>query len=300
MSRNTDEEPAPGGQRSGPAVTRQGAADARELYLELLKGCLTRSLFLDEQHEEPRLEGWRRVLRDAVNRIERNLDWRVLERAAPSAAQRYEGRDFPQTAETMAGHLRLENIRRCVTSVLEDGVPGDLIETGVWRGGSSIFMRAVLAAHDVRERTVWVADSFQGLPSAAADGHPVDRAYDMGGFAGLAVGLDQVKANFARYGLLDEQVRFLVGWFKDTLAAAPIEQLAVARLDGDLYQSTIDAIAALYPKLSIGGYLIVDDYNAPLFADACGQAIRDYRAQHAITEPIQTIDWTGVYWRRER
>jgi len=274
--------------------------DVGELYLELLKGCLTRSLFLEEQHEEPRLGGWRRVLRDGVNRFERNLDWRVLERTAPDATQRHEGRDFPQTAETMAGHLRLENIRQCVASVLEDGIPGDLIETGVWRGGSSIFMRAVLAAHGASDRTVWVADSFQGLPSAAADGHPVDRAYEMDGFAGLAVSLDQVKANFARYGLLDDRVRFLVGWFKDTLAAAPIEQLAVARLDGDLYESTIDAIAALYPKLSIGGYLIVDDYNAPLFADACGQAIRDYRAQHDISEPLQTIDWTGVYWRRER
>lgn len=281
-------------------MTRQGTGDAGELYLELLKGCLTRSLFLEEQHDEPRLVGWRRRVRDTINRVERNLDWRVLERAAPSAKDRFEGRDFPQSAETMAGHLRLENIRQCVYAVLEDGVAGDLIETGVWRGGSSIFMRGVLAARGVSDRTVWVADSFQGLPSASADAHPVDRAYDMDGFAGLAVGLDQVEANFAKYGLLDEHVRFLVGWFKDTLAAAPIEQLAVARLDGDLYESTIDAITALYPKLSIGGYLIVDDYNAPLFADACGQAIRDYRAQHGISEPLQTIDWTGVYWRRER
>jgi O-methyltransferase len=275
-------------------------ADAAELYLSLLEGCLTRSLFIEEHHNEPRLAGWRRLVRDAVNRVEKNLDWRIVERATASAQDRYEGRDFPQTAETMAGHLRLDNVRHCITSVLEDGVPGDLIETGVWRGGSAIFMRAVLAAHDVSDRTVWVADSFQGLPTPAPDAHPVDREYDLDGFSGLAVDLDQVKANFAKYGLLDDNVRFLAGWFKDTLANAPIEQLAVARLDGDLYASTIDAITALYPKLSIGGYLIVDDYNAPLFADACGQAIRDYRAQHDISEPIQTIDWTGVYWRRER
>jgi O-methyltransferase len=273
---------------------------AGELYLSLLEGCLTRSLFIDEHHNEPPLAGWRRLLRDAVNRVEKNLDWRIVERATPSAQDRYEGRDFPQTAETMAGHLRLENVRRCISSVLEDGVPGDLIETGVWRGGSAIFMRAVLAAHGVSDRTVWVADSFEGLPTPASSAHAVDRAYDIDGFSGLAVELDQVKANFARYGLLDEHVRFLAGWFKDTLASAPIEQLAVARLDGDLYGSTIDAITALYPKLSIGGYLIVDDYNAPLFADACGQAIRDYRARHGISEPLQTIDWTGVYWRRER
>jgi O-methyltransferase len=100
--------------------------------------------------------------------------------------------------------------------------------------------------------------------------------------------------------LLDDQVKFLKGWFKDTLASAPIEQLAVVRLDGDLYDSTMDAIKALYPKLSVGGYSIVDDYNAPLFADACGQAIRDYRDEHGISEPMHEIDWTGSYWRRER
>jgi O-methyltransferase len=281
-----------------PSSDDQG--DAGELYLSLLKGCLTRSLFIDEQHTEPRLHGWRRTVREAVNRVEKNLDWRIVERAMASAQDRHEGRDFPQTAETMAGHLRLDNVRHCITSVLDDGVTGDLIETGVWRGGTAIFMRAVLAARGVEDRTVWVADSFEGLPAPTADAHPVDRGYDLDGFSGLAVGLDEVKANFGKYGLLDEQVRFLPGWFKDTLATAPIEQLAVVRLDGDLYESTIDAITALYPKLSIGGYLIVDDYNAPLFADACGQAIRDYRAQHAISEPIHEIDWTGVYWRRER
>lgn len=121
----------------------------------------------------------------------------------------------------------------------------------------------------------------------------------MSGVPALNVSIEQVKANFARYGLLDDQVRFLRGWFKDVLPAAPVQQLAVIRLDGDLYESTIDAITALYPKLSIGGYLIVDDYNAPGWDRACGQAIRDYREANGVTEPIQEIDWSGVYWRRE-
>jgi O-methyltransferase len=138
------------------------------------------------------------------------------------------------------------------------------------------------------------------LPTPDPALHPADSKYDLSDYGHLAVGVDQVKANFAKYGLLDDQVRFLAGWFKDTLPSAPIEQLALVRLDGDLYESTMDAIAALYPRLSIGGYLIVDDYNGPLFSEACGQAIRDYRAEHEITEPLQEIDWTGVYWRRER
>ena len=184
----------------------------------------------------------------------------------------------------------------CVTDVLRRGVPGDLIETGVWRGGSVIFMRAILAAYGDAARKVWVADSFEGLP-------PPDPRYaaDAGdvfhGFEVLAVSLEQVKANFARYSLLDERVQFLKGWFKDTLATAPIGPLAVARLDGDMYESTMDALRPLYPKLSVGGYLIVDDYGT---VPGCKQAVDEYRKEHGITEPIIDIDGWGVYWRRER
>ena len=109
--------------------------------------------------------------------------------------------------------------------------------------------------------------------------------------------MDRVRANFARYGLLDEQVHFLKGWFKDTLPIAPIERLAVARLDGDMYESTMDAIEALYPKLQPGGFLIMDDYGA---VPACKQATEDYRERCGIREPIVPIDWTGVYWRKTR
>ena len=70
--------------------------------------------------------------------------------------------------------------------------------------------------------------------------------------------LETVKANFEKYGLLDAQVVFLKGWFKDTLPAAPIGKLAVMRLDGDMYESTMDALKSLYPELSPGGY---DDHR---------------------------------------
>jgi O-methyltransferase len=199
----------------------------------------------------------------------------------------------------MIGLKRLDNVQECVTSVLAENIPGDLIETGVWRGGAAILMRAVLAAHDVIDRTVWVADSFEGLPDPDIDRYPADIGAAARRDVFLAVGEDQVKANFARYGLLDAQVRFLVGWFKDTLPAAPIDSLAVIRLDGDLYQSTMDGLEALYPKLSVGGYLIVDDFNHPDWGDSCGRAILDYRELQGITEPIQEVDWTGAYWRRE-
>jgi len=104
-----------------------------------------------------------------------------------------------------------------------------------------------------------------------------------------------VRANFARYDLLDDQVRFPPGWFRDTLPTAPIDQLAVLRLDGDLYESTMDALSNLYLKLSVGGYVIIDDYQIP----GCQQAVHEFRAANGIEDdPLEPIDKWSVYWRR--
>ena len=158
----------------------------------------------------------------------------------------------------------------------------------------------MLAAHEVGDRDMWLADTFTGLPLPNPEEYPADSGYNLTGNDPNAIGVEGVKSNFRRYGLLDETVRFLVGLFKDTLPDAPIERLSVVRLDGDLYESTMDSITALYPKLSVGGYLIVDDYSSPMWSKACGQAIRDFRDQQGITEPIQEVDWNAIYWRRER
>jgi hypothetical protein len=195
----------------------------------------------------------------------------------------------------MIGLKRLDNLEFCIEQVITNGVPGDFIETGVWRGGATIFMRAVLKAYGVTDRCVWVADSFEGLPPPDARKYPPDAGDRLHEATALAVSLEQVKANFDRYGLLDDQVRFLKGWFRDTLPAAPIERLAVLRLDGDMYQSSMDALVNLYPKVSQGGYVIVDDYGA---IPACRQAVNDYRAANGITEEIRDIDWTGIFWQK--
>ena len=142
---------------------------------------------------------------------------------------------------------------------------------------------------------MWVADSFQGLPAPDAEAFPQDVGHDMSDVPALAVSAEQVRANFDRYGLLDDRVQFLEGWFRDTLPSAPIDQLAILRLDGDMYESTMDALEALYPKLSVGGYVIVDDYGA---WPNCRQACTDYRERHGITDEIVSVDWTGVHWRR--
>ena len=194
----------------------------------------------------------------------------------------------------MIGLKRLDQLQHAVETVIADGIPGDLIETGVWRGGACIFMRAVLAAYGDADRNVWVADSFQGLPHPDGVSYPADEGVDWTHVDELAIPLEQVQANFRRYGLLDERVRFLVGWFRDTLPTAPVEQLSILRLDGDLYESTMLALDSLYPKLSSGGFVIVDDYALTM----CQQAVDDFRAKHGINEPLEQVDWSGVHWRK--
>lgn len=203
-------------------------------------------------------------------------------------------RNFSFTAHTMIGRARMDNLQFCMESILQDNIPGDFIETGVWKGGATIFMRGFLAAHDETTRTVWVADSFEGLPVST---HTLDRPFDLSAtaFPYLAVSLEEVQELFARYELLDDQVRFLKGWFKDSLPSAPIERLALLRLDGDLYESTMDALTALYRKVSVGGFVIVDDYGA---LPQCRQAIEDFRQAQAITEPLVRVDECAVYWQK--
>jgi O-methyltransferase len=221
----------------------------------------------------------------------RDLDTRLAQR------EREFGIDQPVNAETMIGLRRLDNLEMCLTDVIARGVEGDALEAGSWRGGAAIFMRAVLAAYGDSTRRVWVADSFAGLPKPDVCRYPADRGLDYTARKDLAIGIDQVRDNFARYGLLDDQVQFVSGWFKDTLPSAPVGQLSLLRIDADLYESTLDTLTSLYPKLSVGGYCIVDDYG--LF-EACRQAVHDYRRRHGIAEPIRAVDWTGVYWQRER
>lgn len=195
----------------------------------------------------------------------------------------------------MVGTARLDNVQELAERAIADSVPGDFAETGVWRGGVTILLRAVLAAHGIDDRLVWAADSFRGLPESNVEQYPADEGIALSGIKALEVSLAEVKANFTRYGLLDDQVRFLEGWFSETLPTAPIESLALLRLDGDLYESTTDALTALYPKVSPGGFVIVDDFGG---IAACAEAVHDYRAAHNITDPIHEIDWTGVWWRK--
>jgi hypothetical protein len=240
-------------------------------YLELLKGCLTRLLFMND------------------------APGRDTEALAEQRSLRESGWDWPGEAETMIGLLRLNCIEECVKSVVRHGVPGDLLEAGVWRGGAVIYMRALLFAHGDQTRRVWVADSFEGLPPPDSANFAQDATMDLSGYKELAVSLEEVQSNFARYSLLDDRVHFLKGWFKDSLPGAPIDQLAVLRLDGDYYESTIQSLEALYDRVSRGGFVIIDDY---LTFEPCREAVRDFRVANSIDDEIIPVDQGSVYWQK--
>ncbi len=248
--------------------------NAVDLYLNLLKKTLTNTIYTAEPGEESEATFVRGFIDHYIQ----------------------------GSAVSMLPLARLDNLQFCIDDVLRRGVPGDLIETGVWRGGATIFMRAMLKARAVTDRTVWVADSFEGLPEPDAEKFPIEAETHNGSlmtkvYDHFAVDLEAVRSNFRAYGLLDDQVRFLKGWFKDTLPNAPISSLAIMRLDGDYYESTTDALTNLYDKLSVGGYAIIDDYAEDAWTH-CRQAVDEFRRQRDIDEPMIQVDSKCFYWKR--
>lgn len=269
-----------------------------ELYLHLIKQTLAFTLWPEPpvpvmryNYQRPPFRRWLVSLVSALLRTKR---LEIVKHQEVTPAEREEGKIWPGYACSMIGLKRLNNIQSCVETVLKDGIPGDLIETGVWRGGACILMRAILAARGVEDRRVFLADSFEGLPKPDAEKYPADRSDDHHVHDILAVSIESVRENFRKFGLLDAQVQFLKGWFKDTLPTAPIDQLAVMRLDGDMYESTMDALGNLYSKLSPGGFCIIDDYALK----GCRQAVDEFRSANGIDAELQCVDWTGRFWRK--
>jgi len=270
------------------------------LYLDLMKKTLSFMLWADQPKPITAFtlmgSPVKRALVFFVSKILDKRQMQIVKNSDFTENDRINGRvSFPCLAHTMIGIKRLDNLQYCIETVLDEGVEGDFIETGVWRGGACIFMRAVLAVYGIENRRVFVADSFEGLPKPDGKKYPADKGDTHYIYAYLAISKEEVEDNFRKYGLLDDNVVFLKGWFKDTLPSAPIDKLSILRLDGDLYESTIISLESLYPKLSYGGFCIIDDYGLI----NCKLAVDDFRMKHKISSKIKKIDYTGAYWRKE-
>ena len=263
----------------------------RDAYISLLKNALLNTIYEDSAVVENPVSKWKAKL---LKRLY-GADASLVRVEKYDADKRALGVDWPAHAHTMIGVKRMDNLRSCLEDVIENSVKGDFIETGVWRGGASIFAKGILNAYGQTDRKVWLADSFEGLPRPNPRDYPADQGDEHYKYDFLRVGVEEVKSNFGKYGLLDDSVIFVKGWFKDTLPTLQISSIAVLRLDGDMYESTMDALKALYNKVSLGGYIIVDDYCIP----SCAKAIADFRESHHISSQMHEIDGTGVFWKKE-
>jgi hypothetical protein len=261
-----------------------------EAYLDLMELALTGVLI-----EDPPIvtDAHRSIFRSIAKSITPDSDPTEAEMARFQYSWREKGLDWPSRAFTMIGLKRLRNFRSLIGRAIEEGVAGDILETGVWRGGASIMARAVLRAWGETGRRVIAADSFEGLPPADP-AYALDAQSKLHEQAELAVSLETVQANFGKFGLLDAQVVFLKGWFRDTMPNAPVSRLAVLRLDGDMYESTLDPLKHLYDKISVGGWVIVDDYFIP----ACKAAVSDFLGARGLGPAIHDIDGMGVYFQK--
>jgi len=277
-------------------LTRVSALDS---YLTLLKQALTASIYpessfhIRECSERMTINS---IACRAVLRFLAMFGYGLIKCDKFDPDKRAVGVDWPLFGYTMIGLKRLDNVQYAIETSIKEGIPGDIVECGVWRGGCTIFMRAILKVNGVTDRTVWALDSFEGMPKPKPSLFAADKGkgYDLSFSKYLSVSLEGVKQSFAQFGLLDDQVKFIKGWFRDTLPAAPIRRIAVLRADGDLYESTIQILDNLYDKVSPGGFVIIDDYGA---WPPCRKAVEDFRRKRNIHAALEQIDWSGVYWR---
>lgn len=274
--------------------------DTQSPYLDLLKKVLIDydSIGSFELHPLSIVNpNWKTFFLYPLDQLLKKRNFTICKLKYVTEEKRINGLDWPARAKTMIGLKRLNNIEYCIKDILDNNIEGDFIETGVWRGGATIFMKAVLNELDNIDKQIWLADSFQGVPIPKEYKYFADKGNRLFQMRILKATKEDVENNFKKFNLLDEKIIFLEGWFSETLPSAPIKSLSLLRLDGDLYESTYLALKYLYPKLSKGGYVIVDDFNAFSY---CKKAVIDFRMKNGIKEDIVEIDKEAVFWRKEK
>jgi hypothetical protein len=194
---------------------------------------------------------------------------------------------------TMTNPERLFSLIQATRYVLSAGIPGSIVECGVWRGGS--MMAAALTLRQAGDvcRDLYLFDTYEGLPAPT----PIDVNY-----RGLAArrfltskrlrqdnsaSLYEVKANLASTGYPDELLHFVQGRVEETIPNSAPDQIAILRLDTDWYESTRHELIQLYPRLAAGGVLIIDDYG---YWRGARKAVDDYMAEHRLNLLLNRVD----------
>jgi len=198
---------------------------------------------------------------------------------------------------TMVTNKNLLTLHKLVQKVNRLNVPGDIVECGVWNGGSAAIMALADAqdVHNTKKRVIWLFDSFQGLPPATEKDVNVKRENY---FAGWNKGeISNVEQVFRKLGLCLDRVKIVPGWFDSTLRTAAIDQIAVLHIDADWYESVKLVLDVFYEKVAPGGYIILNDYGT---WRGCDQAVEDFFSEHSLTNiDINIVEpCTGAYFRK--
>lgn len=237
----------------------------RDAYIDLVKRSITNYLYLGKKAAFTKFNG-------VVHYDPKKGEWLIDADARPI---------------TVLSKGQLDLIEKSVVDLENRNVPGDYIEAGVWRGGAIILTRALLDAYGIKQRKIFAADSFSGIPKNQSFRHdPVDLWNDR-----WDISLEEVKANIERFGLLDDRIEFVPGFFLDSLPALAKNRFALIRLDSDAHDSVLTSLEYLYPLLSPGGIIIIDDWHLI----GCRIAVDAYRKKHGIDEEVFVEDGNG-YW----
>ena len=195
---------------------------------------------------------------------------------------------------TMTSPERLFGLREAVEYVVREQVPGDLVECGVWRGGSSMLIATMLVALGDQSRRLWMYDTYAGMSEpTAVDGHDVIEYYrvaDRREHFMAYESLEDVRANLRRTGLAESSIEYVVGRVEDTIPERAPARIALLRLDTDWYQSTAHELAHLYDRVSPGGVIIIDDYG---YWQGARRAVDEFFHARGFRPLLSRMDHTG-------
>jgi O-methyltransferase len=188
---------------------------------------------------------------------------------------------------TMLSSRRARTLQRLARTSSKERVVGDLVDCGTFNGGSTVMLST-----GAPDREVWAFDSFEGLPEAG----PRDPARAQEWTGALGASDAKVHEAFKQFAS-PARLHIVKGWFHETFpqAAPEIERVAVLHADGDWYESVRLTLETFEPKVSVGGFVVIDDYGA---WEGAKEATDEYRAARNISAPLMGIDATGVYWRK--
>lgn len=187
---------------------------------------------------------------------------------------------------TMSGNARLRGLYTAVRHVVENEIPGDVVECGTARGGSAALMGMTLQALGA-QRDLWVFDTFEGIPPPTSQDPDRELAeLYVGGFRGE---YEEVRSLFEQLGIL-ERAHLVKGLFQETLATAAIDSIAVLHVDGDWYDSVMVCCEQFYDRVSPGGVIQFDDYGH--WAGA-RRAVDEFVTRRSIRAPLRRLDYTG-------